>query len=331
LGFAQSGLKNRVGSPCICYNLYTIKQFFTQHKRVVLVAAAIVFLAAIFFTHARSNFKNEAKNTEGLVAEDALVGDVLSMDTDKDGVLDWEEGLWGTDPTKADTNDDGVSDKNEIARMKVERGMNLGEDGSSYANDDEENLTQTDKFARELFSTVAALNQTGEVDDGTVADLTDTLAAEIKNSAQGKIFTIADLKITTDNSKENYNKYAKTLGNALQGKYPFDEEVTRTLQGFSEGGDDGDLVVLAELDPVLSNLSEVIKEISEMEIPSEISGYHLDLVNDFQVVFENLTDLKQMDTDPLRSYTATNQYFDNREKLSVALTTILNLLLGNPT
>ena len=40
--------------------------------------------------------------------------DNSSSDSDGDGLLDWEESLWGTDPLKYDTDGDGTSDKDEI-------------------------------------------------------------------------------------------------------------------------------------------------------------------------------------------------------------------------
>ncbi len=37
------------------------------------------------------------------------------LDTDGDGLLDWEEALWGTDPKNKDTDRDGTSDGEEVA------------------------------------------------------------------------------------------------------------------------------------------------------------------------------------------------------------------------
>ena len=54
----------------------------------------------------------------GLSYGNAIVGDLVNRDTDGDGLLDWEESLWDTDPNNKDTNGDGVSDSVEIAKIK---------------------------------------------------------------------------------------------------------------------------------------------------------------------------------------------------------------------
>lgn len=303
-----------------------------KHKRVVLIAFAVIFLVLLFFTKNSSKWSaGPSSDGNGLVYGDELVGDLLSRDTDQDGVLDWEEGLWGTDPEKPDTNDDGVSDKEEIAKMKAERIANA-ENDPAYAEasaGEEENLTQTDKFARELFSTVAALNQTGEINDTTVEELSNSLATQIQNPIQRKIFTLSDLKVTSDNSVAAYEKYVASLVQIFQNRYPYDEQVLNVLQKFSEGGEDADPVILSELDPTISNLSEIVDGMTTMDVPSDISSYHLDLTNDFEAVLENLGDIRELGNDPIRAYGAINQYPLNQEEVENQLITIANLFLSN--
>ena len=254
----------------------------------------------------------------GLVSGDEILGDVLSRDTDKDGILDWEEGLWGTDPTKKDTNDDGVSDKEEIGRMKAERAATSGEPASADSSGEasEENLTQTDKFARELFSTVAALSQSGEIDDNTVAQITDSLASQIQNPVQRKVYTMADLKVTQDNSTQAFQKYSDDTDKIFIGRYPFDEKVADILQRFSEGGEDGDAAVLSELDPIIKNLKEMVDGMTTVNVPSEISNFHLAITNNLEKVFENLSDIRTLDSDPVLSMGAINTYPDNLAALN---------------
>ena len=84
----------------------------------------------------------------GLAYDTTILEDLMNKDTDGDGLLDWEEGLWGTSPDKKDTNDDGVPDNTEIAKLKTELRQNTGGDVSVIQN--EENLTQTDKFSRSI-------------------------------------------------------------------------------------------------------------------------------------------------------------------------------------
>ena len=311
------------------YNKDTIKEFLLKNKRVVLVALAVVLLALLFFIKTKSEWTNEEMASAGLVSGDEILGDVLSKDTDKDGILDWEEGLWGTDPTKGDTNDDGVSDKEEIARMKAERGTTSGEpasaDGSGGAS--EENLTQTDKFARELFTTIAALNQSGEIDENTVEELTNSLATQIQNPVQRKVFTISDLKISSDSSKEAITVYDKATDKIFLNKYPFDEQVANTLQKFVEADESTATSVLVELDPTLKNLSEIIADMQELAVPSILANFHLDITNNLEKILENLNDIQNFESDPLAAIGAVNEYLKNQEQLNNVVIVIANTIV----
>ena len=289
-----------------------------KNKRVILVALAVVFLVSIFFIKTKSQWTNEETASAGLVSGNEILSDILSRDTDKDGILDWEEGLWGTDPTKRDTNDDGVSDREEIAKLKAERMANA-ESGEEISYTDDENLTQTDKFARELFSTVVALNQTGEIDDNTVQQITDSLTLQIQNPVQRKVFTMTDLKVTNDNSLATYKKYSDDTDIIFQNKYPFDEEVANTLQKFISEGEDPDANILIELDPVIKNLGEMVEGMTKINVPSSIATLHLDITNALQRVMENLSDIRAFDSDPITTIGAINQYVENLDALDVSI------------
>ena len=300
------------------YNKDTIKEFLLKNKRVVLVALAVVLLALLFFIKTKSEWTNEEMASAGLVSGDEILGDVLSKDTDKDGILDWEEGLWGTDPTKGDTNDDGVSDKEEIARMKAERGATSGEpasaDGSGGAS--EENLTQTDKFARELFTTIAALNQSGEIDDNTVAQITDSLATQIQNPVQRKIFTMADLKVTGDSSQVSLETYANAVVGLYQ-RYPVTGNVVDVLNQLSETEDNTQ--ILSQLSPGINQMKNFVDGMTKVNAPAVIASSHLEVINSLQVLIENMEDIQLFDTDSLATLGALSQYENNVDRFNTAV------------
>ena len=286
-----------------------------KNKRVVLVALAVVLLVLLFFIKTKSQWTNEEVAGAGLVSGDEILGDVLSKDTDKDGILDWEEGLWGTDPTKKDTNDDGVSDKEEIGRMKAERAENSStEDGVSVAS--EENLSQTDKFARELFTTVAALNQSGEIDDNTVQQITDSLATQIQNPVQRKIFMLAEIKIKNDNSLTAVKNYNNSMGAILKG-YPIINP-TDVLKEATTNNGDIDSSILSKLDPFIEQTQKVISGMVKTEVPQDFSSLHLDAINALEKVMENLSDIQLIDSDAVIALSAVSQLENNNTALESA-------------
>src|SRR3989338_10627373 len=90
---------------------------YIQSKRIyiaVVVGALIIGTSANGISKKDSLFITHADNSKKLIT---LQG-VIELDTDSDGLLDWEESLCGTDPKNADTNGDGVSDGDEISSRK---------------------------------------------------------------------------------------------------------------------------------------------------------------------------------------------------------------------
>ena len=160
------------------YNKDIIKLNWLNKKRALLVAGAVIFLLVVFLLKTQNEQSRDASNKlkEDLAYGELTVGDLINRDTDGDGALDWEEGLYGTDLNKKDTNDDGILDSAEIAKLKSETMLS-----SENTNAEPENLTQTDKFARELFSTIATLNQAGQIDQATIDKLSSSLTEQIQN------------------------------------------------------------------------------------------------------------------------------------------------------
>lgn len=284
-----------------------------------MIALAVVFIALLFFIKHRSTAKNIERNG-GLTYDHELVADLIQRDTDGDSVPDWEESLWGTNPTKTDTNSDGISDSVEVAKLKAD---------SNLVSPDEsgEKLSQTDKFSRELFSTIATLNQAGNIDQDTIDQLSESLSKQIQNYPVRKVFKAADLKIKNDSSSSAVQKYNIDLGNVYK-KYPLKGNVPAIMQKFVESGDEPDVKILSELDPILNQTQNLIEGMMKVEVPEDLSGAHLNLMNSLERVVENLTDIKLYDSDAIIAMGAIIKYGENSDLLDSALLNLNNAIVA---
>ncbi len=292
-------------------------------KRTLLVAIAIVFLVVLVLIKTKIIFSGEKTHSgqevtsSGLTYDNEVLSDLVNKDTDGDGVLDWEESLWGTDPKKKDTNGDGIPDNIEIERLKKASGQ-ITPAGN-------ENLTKTDQFSQELFATITALNQTGAMDQATVDKLTDSLASSIQNAPPKKVFSLSDLTISANDTAKAIENYGHALSD-IQAKYPIHNNVQGILQKFIVDDNNVDISVLSQLDPIIDQTNKIIAAMVKMSVPKSISAPHLDMVNALERLVENTSDMKLYGTDPVLSMTAISQYDENTAALNSAISNLSNAI-----
>jgi len=203
------------------------------------------------------------------------------------------------------------------------------------AGDDQnpENLTQTERFSRQLFSTVTSLSENGVMDQTMVDQMSDSLAEQIKNIPAKKIFLPSDIKIINDDSARAIKNYEDAMLN-IQKKYPDKGNVFDILQRFviDEKNATVDSNVLLELDPIIAQTQNTINAILKISIPRSLSALHLNFLNAGEILMENISDMRLFDTDPILSLGAMSKYEENIASFQSALTSLMNAVnkkLGN--
>jgi hypothetical protein len=286
-----------------------------------------VFLVVLFLLKTRSAFVNEAREDNnasqqgGLTYSSAILGDLVNKDTDGDGVLDWEEGLWGTDPTKKETTP-GVPDKVAIEKLKLEQGAS---EQTNATSTEPENLTQTDKFARDFFSTVATLNQNGAMDQATVDKLSSSLADHIQNTPPRKVYQLSNIKIINDDSFQAIKKYDYALRD-IYTKYSISASIPEILQEFAPDENTVNTDALLKLNPIIEQKNKIIESIAKTDVPQSLALLDLDLLNALERVNENLSDLQLYDKDIIIALSATVQYNQNTAALATAANNLTNAI-----
>ena len=251
------------------------------------------------------------------------IGELVEKDTDGDTIPDWQEPLYGLDPTKKETVP-GIPDITTINKLRVEQGGNMAGEG-------EENLTQTDKFSQQLFSTIAALNQSGVVDQTTVDQISNSLVEQIKNPVIRKVFLASDIKVIQDNSAKALKTYRDAML-SIQNKYPDKGNVIDVLQKFIVDENNVDASVLAELDPIIDQTQNIINAMLKTNVPSSLAQLHLDFINAGERLMENTIDIKLYENDPIIAMGAISKYIDNLDLFQstlIALAGAINQKLNN--
>src|SRR6266568_3084652 len=105
-----------------------MKLFWSKYKKAIWIVFAITFVVALFFIKNKNLFDNTIKylginKKTGLVYDpNTTVKDLVNKDTDGDGIPDWQENLFGTDPTKKETTP-GTPDSVVVEKLRQAQGV----------------------------------------------------------------------------------------------------------------------------------------------------------------------------------------------------------------
>ncbi len=292
---------------------------WSKNKRAILIVSAIVFVSVLFFLHNKSSYTNQGQSDKnsGLTYDNGILKDLVNKDSDSDSIPDWEESLWGTDPHKKETTP-GIPDKVAIDNMKQANGQDVSVAGGTSGG------TQTDEFSRELVATMAALNQNGDMDQGTIDQLGANLAQKIAGAPVRKVYVMSDLKVTSDVSIAAIQKYDTETTIIVGNKYPKNQSVLGILQGVTDDSGNLDATAFTKLDPIIQNTKSIIDGMLKVSVPASLAQGHLNLTNAFEKIYENLSDMELVDTDSVIAFSAIGQYDESNTSLDAAYTSQYN-------
>lgn len=267
-----------------------------------VVLIIILFFGVNYFISRKESFENKAL----LDINNKTISEIRSIDTDYDGLYDWEEKLWGTDINNKFTFD-GIADTEYVSNKK--KSLNINE-----ANDKIE--TETDKFAKEFFSTYLAL-QTNQVDPNTINNFSQALGNSIVNKEIANSYELNQIKTTNDTTSENQIKYYlelkklfesyqnKGLGNEL-------EIASRNLVQYTNQGkaeDIEELLVIGDM------YIEFTKKALQITVPVDLAEYHLDIINASNNAGKSVIDMSKVIGDPVVGLSAISNYEKNSQDL----------------
>jgi hypothetical protein len=269
------------------------KKFIKFFLGVVAVVGVGVLVS--FFVSNEETFKAERSDKEKVA--DSEFESIYKKDSDGDGVYDWEEGLWGTNPNNKDTNGDGVSDASDIENRK---NIIKEENNFSAEFDSSDTTNQTEIFARQLLSTASLANQQGGLTDDSIESFSKSVSDSIENIAIEDQYTLTDLKLSSVSAFD----YKKSLEKAFAPYRNSGISMTSVIYNFANG----EPFAEQDLDKLIKIYANLSADLLKIQTPYAVAGTHLVMVNTagkMSVVFANL---KQLEQDPLMSVAGLKGY-----------------------
>jgi hypothetical protein len=286
---------------------------YLPSRRFILVVGTLLSLVllvggVVWYT--------QSKDRDSLDSDPALVIQEIresATDSDKDGLTDWEEELWGTNLKITDSDGDGTSDGDEVEAKRDP--LKPGPDDALSPEQAElvykipttqARANATSRFVdSSLPNALLLANRSLEGEKFTQEDINELIEPYIPpENVSIATYVLSDLTITgntapnlqeySESLKGNINSYKGLVGNEL----PLIADVLRT----------GDINKLLALRAIAVRYESFALGLKEIPVPSSLAQTHLEAVNWYAAISGSLLSLSETAADPLRGLIGLREY-----------------------
>jgi hypothetical protein len=247
-----------------------------------------------------------------------------SVDSDEDGLLDWQESLYGSNPNSFDTDGDGTGDGDEIKDgrdptiagpedqlIKINDLINSDFEAEGY-----EPGTLTDTFSKELFANYFDLKSNDNVNSQTGQELINKLTTEVSSiDVLEKPYSQGDLLLVSTN-KNSLTKYGKEVAIVYS-------DYLKQMDSFSnlEEG-----VYVNKISFLYKQLAEVL---SDVLVPDVAMTIHLDILNSIYAKAVLYETLNEYEKDPIKSLLVIKDFRESNDDEVVLFEKLANYFRDN--
>lgn len=185
----------------------------------------------------------------------------------------------------------------------------LGVSKGSVYMDTTDATTTTDIIARKLLVEYVASQKnsaTSTISDETAQSIANTLVQEVK-LPQKKEYSLRDLNISSDNSREANILYINTVNDLTNEQLATPEKET-DLTILATAVDTWNTATLNKLKPKVVIYQELIKKLLAVKTPSSVAPIHLHLVQSFETLRSSTIGLQSIISDPVVGIAALAEY-----------------------
>lgn len=266
------------------------------------IATGILALILVVQTHWFLGLFSR-KDSKGVAVNNITVGEVVGKDSNGNGIADWEERLWGLDPTVATTN--GVSNKTIIEEKRRSLQSTNQENGE---------LNETDRLARELFGFTSAVGQESSIDKSSLGALAAKLGQENATPNTVPSYTLKNIT-TVQTNRKNLVAYEKNLSSVLSGYNTNLPEIDTFINSIQTGDYSG----LEEFDTTIAFYANLAKKLSKIAVPIGVAQYHLDVTNSVAGIGTSFKKMKLLEDNGINALIGLSEYRYHDQKLTTAI------------
>ncbi len=250
-----------------------------------------------------------------------VLKEYAAKDTDQDGVPDWQELLYKTDPADPNSVRSDVSDAEAIAEGLVE--VTLDTPTGSVAGDIIANIpgktpapgSLTEKFALAFFETYATTGGGQKLSDSALRAFINGAVEEVRaNATRADAYDAGDV---TASSAATPSAYLAEAGRAFSENAREAEE--SELIYFSDAVLKGDTKALEMVRRSGEHYTAIAGDLIEVAPPSALSSAHLALANSVARLGATIADMATLADDPVRAMIGFGNYEKDAHAFAAAL------------
>lgn len=247
------------------------KEFTKKAFKIGLIILVILTLRFLVYP------KIQEVTRRNKVLKDATIQTLVDSDQDGDGVPDWEESIWGTDPNKRDSDGDGVSDFDFIKSKKLSLG--------------EVETNETVLISRDVMQVLLTMIESGVATEESIKELSRVASEGIIKPEIKDIFSEQDLNIVSTNkptSTTYYNSFRSAYNTFSNSKAP-DEFLLLAVAISSESDDQ-----LVDMDQTIKKYQDFLDSLLRLRVPSDAVATHLEFINSLASIISSLEKSKEL-------------------------------------
>ncbi len=261
----------------------------------------------------------ESPSTVSASTESALLQAIATKDSDGDGLSDWEEALYGTDPRVIDTSNLGMTDGEAVSRGLIVplSVADIPTTDTSPSSLDSDGLppapkegTLTDTFAKTFFALFVKAKKANGGADLSESEM-QSVADEALSSISAFMDVAPDFKSAKDlvvagSGPEALKEFAIKAEAVLMKN--MSTATTSEIHYLKRAVENNDTAALSHV----ASISKVYRDsaigLSVLRVPTEIAGENLALVNAMMRMSQIASDFAKVNDDPLVTILALKQY-----------------------
>ncbi|NTV22663.1 MAG: hypothetical protein HGB03_03860 [Candidatus Yonathbacteria bacterium] len=296
-----------------------ISSYLPSKRFIAIVGVIIIFIG---IAYGITRLGNVPEKTLPLASAYVPTDYDPNADYDDDGLSNWEEALWGTNPEQVDSDGDGTPDSIELLTQRnplinaVDDSLSIYPAIPSLESTETGYGNRTESVAQAFMSHLYAYGMSGDDISGKADVLNDIIANEAGNNKLVDAYTRVDIAVGPADV-ETLRAYGNIFGTQLSAYEALGEPYEMTIIKESIiDGNGTNIAGLARLDRFIVFFEGMRNTLLSTRVPENLKDAHLELVNGVNNMKRALVMIRDTEHDTLTGVIGISEYRTALERIT---------------